>query len=538
MTSLSADEALIERYQFSHNPFSARVPGFRFFAARRKPLLTELHQRSQRMALVNIVCGPPGSGKTLMRQALVASSNKHNVLCLVATARQYATSHALLQHFSEGLGGHYADCDGLLGQIARLAQEGQTVYLLVDDAERLHDEALQDLVQLAIGDRDGRAHVFLFARETLLPRLDTLGESERCQVMHLSPYSFPETCAYLAQRIEGVGQSLEVIFDGEQLEQIHQASGGWPGEINRVAAEVLHETLLAEGPGGAQAGSTASGLPRRHVLAVLGILLLLGGLVLFGRQGDSLGLLARLSGEPVASEAAAPAAEAPAIVFADGQSVPLPLAGQAQPLMREPLAREVARTAGAELDAVHAAQPQSAGRAAGAAVVSAPAPAAASTAPPAPATPAAPPSPPPPAPAPAPAAVPAPRPAPAQTPPAAPARAAAPAPAPARAPAAAPAGSAADNSWYLSQPVGQYTLQLVGTRTEAAARQLAATGSEYRYFRKQHQGQPLYVVTYGRFANAAAARAAVSALPARLQAGKPWPRTFASIQQEIRQASR
>ena len=63
-------------------------------------------------------------------------------------------------------------------------------------------------------------------------------------------------------------------------------------------------------------------------------------------------------------------------------------------------------------------------------------------------------------------------------------------------------------------------------------------GGDYRYFRKLHQGKPLYVVTYGHFATPAAAKSAVTGLPARLQAGKPWPRTFASIQQEIRQAGR
>lgn len=95
------------------------------------------------------------------------------------------------------------------------------------------------------------------------------------------------------------------------------------------------------------------------------------------------------------------------------------------------------------------------------------------------------------------------------------------------------------NGWYLGQPVGQYTLQLFGTSSEAAAQsQVREGGGEYRYFRKLHQGQPLYVVTYGRFSSPEAAKSAVSALPARLQAGKPWPRTFASIQQEIRQAGR
>lgn len=129
------------------------------------------------------------------------------------------------------------------------------------------------------------------------------------------------------------------------------------------------------------------------------------------------------------------------------------------------------------------------------------------------------------------AAAPAPRPA-APTP--------APAPAPvASAPTPAATGGSGHNAWYLGQPVGQYTLQLFGTSSEATAQaRVREGGGEYRYFRKLHNGQPLYVVTYGRFASADAARAAVAALPASLQAGKPWPRAFAGIQQEIRQAGR
>ncbi|HEY8331964.1 MAG TPA: SPOR domain-containing protein, partial [Pseudomonas sp.] len=101
------------------------------------------------------------------------------------------------------------------------------------------------------------------------------------------------------------------------------------------------------------------------------------------------------------------------------------------------------------------------------------------------------------------------------------------------------AGGTGNSSWYLSQPVGQYTLQLLGTASEGAAQSMVRDGGgEYRYFRKLHQGRPLYVVTYGRFSSPEAAKSAVSALPSRLQAGKPWPRTFASIQQEIRQAGR
>lgn len=58
-------------------------------------------------------------------------------------------------------------------------------------------------------------------------------------------------------------------------------------------------------------------------------------------------------------------------------------------------------------------------------------------------------------------------------------------------------------------------------------------GAQYHYFKKQHQGKPLFVVTYGSFATRDAAQVALRGLPAKVQAGKPWPRNFAGIQQEI-----
>ena len=89
-------------------------------------------------------------------------------------------------------------------------------------------------------------------------------------------------------------------------------------------------------------------------------------------------------------------------------------------------------------------------------------------------------------------------------------------------------------NWYSAQSASRFTLQILGARSESAAQAFVREhGGEYRYFKKQHQGQPLYVVTYGSFATRAAAQAALRALPAKVQAGKPWPRNFAGIQQEM-----
>ncbi|WP_227493122.1 SPOR domain-containing protein, partial [Pseudomonas aeruginosa] len=99
-------------------------------------------------------------------------------------------------------------------------------------------------------------------------------------------------------------------------------------------------------------------------------------------------------------------------------------------------------------------------------------------------------------------------------------------------------GSGAGSQWYRNQSGGNFALQILGTGSEANAQAFIRQqgGGDFRYFKKTLQGKPFYVVTYGSFPNRAAALAAVKKLPSKVQAGKPWPRTFASIQQEIGQA--
>ncbi|MGB7646424.1 MAG: SPOR domain-containing protein, partial [Pseudomonas fluorescens] len=114
-------------------------------------------------------------------------------------------------------------------------------------------------------------------------------------------------------------------------------------------------------------------------------------------------------------------------------------------------------------------------------------------------------------------------------------------PAPAAKPAEKPAAvakaaapAAAGSSWYTSQPAGHFVVQILGTSSEANAQAFVKEqGGEYRYFKKVLNGKPLYVITYGSFPSRAAADSAIKALPAKVQAGKPWPRTVASVQQEL-----
>ncbi|MCD5970511.1 hypothetical protein ALP94_04842 [Pseudomonas savastanoi pv. glycinea] len=533
-SSLHADEAFLGHYQLSHDPFAARVPGFKFFPAQRKPVLGQLHHLARYSQLLLVVTGPVGSGKTLLRQALVASTNKQSVQSVVVSARGATDAAGLLRQVAQALNVAQPEMRAILAQVVQLALTGQEVYLLVDDAEQLGESALEALLGLADGSPEGRPHVFLFGEASLIDRLDQLcaeaqTEGERYHVIELAPYTEDETREYLEQRLEGAGQGIE-LFTAEQITDIHEHSGGWPGAINQVARDSMIEAMIAS-RSAVKRPSVGFKMPKKYVMA-LGAVVAVGVLaaVLIPGRGGNSGAPAT---QPANSQAQLPLGQGtpsaqqsnnggPAIEFAgNSQPMPLPLVGNSQPVMRGPLA-EAAGASDGDDDGVPVGsvdQPPTvtttappAGVPAGAA----PSTPRSSIAPPASAT--------------------APKPtAPAATAP----KPAAPAQAPTQvataktAPAAA-GKSAAGSSWYGSQAPGRYVVQILGTSSESTAQAFVAEqGGEYRYFKKTLQGKPLYVITYGNFSDRAAALAAIKVLPAKVQAGKPWPRTVASIQQEL-----
>lgn len=517
-----AQEAYLDHYGFAHDPFANRVPGLKFFPAQRKPVLGQLHHLARYSQLLLAVSGPHGSGKSLLRQALVASSNKQSVQCVVVSAEGAGDLDRLLGRLAHELGALRVSLSAIMAQIGQATLNGQEVYLLVDDAQWLEDEALQALLELSRGGPEGRAHVFLFGEQALLERLESIAEGrDSHHVIELQPYTLDETRDYLVQRIEGAGGDPEMLGD-DQVRRIHERSGGWPGEINRLArAELVHameeETPVSSAP------AARRGLPWGYLVVGVAVAALGGSLAfLLGREGDSsLPPAQVVLPLDTAPAPAAPAAEVegragtgstPIEFSGSGQPLPLPLVGEAQPIMRQPLAGAAGAEAGFDEAAGSGAElppvaPVITPVPSSPALATAPAPA-----------PVAPVQPPAPTPTPAPKPQPAPSPAP-------------------KAPAtpAAPAPVVAGAGWYQSQPGGNYLVQVLGTRSEQVAKDvLRQHGGQFHYFVKQHDGRPLYVVTYGSFASRTAAVAAVKQLPAALQAGKPWPRTVESVRQEMR----
>src|SRR5699024_10284897 len=153
MTDLYADDNYLDYYQFEHDPFLGRGPSFKFFAAKRRPVLVELHHLARYSKLMLVVTGPPGSGKTVLRQALVASS-KDSVKNIVITASATADAASMLQQVSAALELRDSDIAGVLRHIEQMLVTGQEVHLIVDNAELLEESALLFLQRIAQGVND------------------------------------------------------------------------------------------------------------------------------------------------------------------------------------------------------------------------------------------------------------------------------------------------------------------------------------------------------------------------------------------------
>lgn len=523
MTSLHADEAFLGHYQLDHDPFAARVPGFKFFPAQRKPVLGQLHHLARYSQLLLVVTGPHGSGKTLLRQALVASTNKQSVQSIVVSARGAGDAASVLTQVAQSLNLNTLEVPAMLAQIVQLGLTGQEVYLLVDDAEQLDESALEALLALAAGTADGRPHVFLFGEPSLIAGLEQFSAGQELfHVIELQPYSLEETREYLALRLEGAGKGIQLLTN-DQIADIHENSDGWPGAINQVARDTLIEAMIAS-RSSVKRPAMGFKMPKKHVLAISAVVVVAvaAAWLIPSRDGKAPSTTEQAQlpmgqGQPTAAQSNN---GNPSVEF-NGSTQSLPMNGQ-QPVMRGPLAESTGMGDGDETGAAVNTSPQP--------------PTVTTTAPPAG------------VPAGAPASVaPTPTPAPARqaapvaTTKPAPVTAAKPAPAPAPTVAAKPAPAAAaaakpaaGGSWYAGQSPSNYVVQILGTSNEGAAQAyVKEQGGDFRYFKKTLQGKPLYVITYGSFASRDAAVAAIKNLPAKVQAGKPWPRTVASVQQDL-----
>lgn len=245
-------------YNLNRKPFQLSADTDFFFnsAVHRRALAYMRYGLTQGEGFV-VVTGKPGTGKTMLVKELVKSLDNDNITIGIMVSSQVGADD-LLKIISATFGLPYdgEDKSTLLTRIQRFfiqqARDGKRVLMIVDEAQNLPKDSLEELRMLTNFELSGKAlfQIFLIGQpelgETLfLPELEQLRQ-RIVATYQLKPLSEEETKSYILFRLEKAGWIKTPEFDDDIFAVICTYTQGIPRRINTLCDRVLLFGYLEE----------------------------------------------------------------------------------------------------------------------------------------------------------------------------------------------------------------------------------------------------------------------------------------------------
>ena len=244
-------------FGLQQEPFSiAPDPRFLYMSDKHREALQLLGYGLTRGASFVLLTGEIGAGKTTVwRRFLEELPSNYDVASVV---NPKLDTNALLARVFEDLNVEMPPADdkpvdlidALHGHLLLAHAQGRRTLIVIDEAQALSNEVLEQLRLLTNLDSSGRKlQVMLIGQPELRqmlqqPQLEPLAQRVVARY-HLPALSASETAGYIAHRLAVAGLKGPIPFDGESLGLIHQVCHGVPRRINVICDRAMSNAQAA-----------------------------------------------------------------------------------------------------------------------------------------------------------------------------------------------------------------------------------------------------------------------------------------------------
>jgi general secretion pathway protein A len=240
-----------DQYGLSDRPFQLTPdPRFYFESATHRKAMAYLGYGLQQGEGFIVVTGEIGAGKTTLVGHLMASVDPARINAVRIVSTQVGRDDMLrLVAQSLGIATEGAEKAQLLGKIELFlndrARSGQRTLLIVDEAQNLPTESLEELRMLSNFQGSGHAllQIFLLGQPEFRDKVNSPElEQLRQRVIathHLTPMGVDEVGPYIQHRLKLVGWTGNPEFTDDAFAALHHHSGGIPRMVNMLATRIL-----------------------------------------------------------------------------------------------------------------------------------------------------------------------------------------------------------------------------------------------------------------------------------------------------------
>ena len=203
------------------------------------------------------ITGAPGTGKTTLIASLISELDLTQVHVGVVSNMQLDSGSLLemvLDAFALGVEttGGERPMSVLKKFLRHESEEGRRVILIVDEAQGLSAELLEELRLLSNLQHNTRLmlQVFLVGQEPLMDIVRSTGMEQLHQRLiaaaQLKPLTLDEAVDYIVHRLHCVGWKDDPVFSDEVFGLVHKFSAGIPRRINLICHRLFLQAGLKE----------------------------------------------------------------------------------------------------------------------------------------------------------------------------------------------------------------------------------------------------------------------------------------------------